>query len=217
MQVTTIDDLRISGLDPAAVAQVLYRGVSIDWDLLSQYFPNLVGAHCLLIDVVCHGTVPEIETDCVCSDEVEMLIPAVTGTDAAELMMMIPTSPVTVAAPTTTIIVPPPQLVDASVTSTQRSFLTGILHELQHAMPTATSPHSLNPGECPAVYSQGVTKFLAAIPSKECLMMFFGGEGNFAGLVIGALSLTVAYLYSGYALSWGTIRIILSVSLKKKS
>jgi hypothetical protein len=213
-QAATSGDLYILNVDPADISQVLYRGVSINWNIFVSHFPNLESVHCLLIHVACDDVIPKLDTDCVCEDDVEMIAPVAAGTDAADMMMRTTPSPRMVTSSTVGMMSPPPHT-EVITTSTQRSVIAGIFHGVQQLLPSSTPPTPAKSdltGECPAVYSQGVIKFLSAIPTQECMMTFFGGEGSFIGLVFAALSVTIAYLYSGYSLSWGTIRLILMVS-----
>jgi hypothetical protein len=98
---------------------------------------------------------------------------------------------------------------------TGRSYLAAVINEVRRIVstpiPPAASIDDDLTGECPAVYSQGVLKFLSGIRSFQCLKAFFGGQENFVGIVIALISVAAAYLYSGYAVSWNTVRLILWV------
>jgi hypothetical protein len=193
---SVIPDFAPVHVDPAEVAQLVYRGSHVDWALITAAFPNLSSVSCLLIDVSCSAdTVPQIDTDCVCAP-IRFSVPQ-TVTDTSAIPSQSPAEST-----------PKP-------TSRTKAAVIKVLEEVNKLLTSTASPNTaaavVNADECPAVYNNGVVKLLEDAPSFGCIKTFFGGDESFGGWSFVLATAVLSYLHSGYRCSWNMIRLIIVV------
>jgi hypothetical protein len=169
-------------LDVSEVNQILIRGNGINWEFVAARLPSLTSAYCVLDTVDCVGRIPSIQTDCLCS------IPIATSTTTQS-----------------------PPLGDT------RSVLLGsILGHLERVLPSSNvvkdAAVNANSEQCPAIYRQGVSQFLAGIPNSECLSAFLEGWQGILVLLLAVLIGGSCTVFTGSVALWHTFRVLLRVS-----
>jgi hypothetical protein len=84
--------------------------------------------------------------------------------------------------------------------------------EAQLPVPTGTRHATFDFEQCPAVYRQGVSRFLAGIPNSECFSTFLEGWQGILVLLLATLIGGGCTLLTGSVALWRTFRVLLRVS-----
>jgi hypothetical protein len=94
--------------------------------------------------------------------------------------------------------------------------LGSILGHLERVLPSSTvvkdSVTTLDPEQCPAIYRQGVSQFLAGIPNSACLSAFLEGWQGILVLLLAVLIGGSCTVFSGSVALWHIFRLLLRVS-----